>query len=57
MRLRRLPFRMLLGHWHSGHGGPSFVFRGMRVLVDAVVGGRVVEIDMGVEIGAGSSVG
>jgi hypothetical protein len=29
----------------------------MRVLVDAVVGGRVVEIDMGVEIGAGSSVG
>jgi len=54
MRLRRLPFRMVLGQWHSGHGGPCFVFRGMRVLVDAVADGRVVEVDMGVEISAGS---
>lgn len=26
MRFRRLPLWMVLGHWHSGHGGPSFVF-------------------------------
>jgi hypothetical protein len=45
MRFRRLPFRIVLGHRHAGHGGPCFVFVARRRATDAAVVGWVV-VDM-----------